>query len=140
MYCVEAESKNVGTTILFPAKFSRCYGFKLKEAAKYQIHYFRRPSKIMKVTFREAVETLYATRSSSPIRPLDYLRKSTTKPMYARYSTRLQKPNSIKSSMEADFTSSASQSRKCRRKSCYRTPKPRMVRSCMCWLSRSRND
>src|SRR5690606_11388457 len=50
MYIVEVHER-----IVFQSVFSRCYGFKLKEAKiQYKVHYFRRPSKIVSVGYKQA--------------------------------------------------------------------------------------
>ncbi|MBS1736426.1 MAG: hypothetical protein JSS98_07425 [Bacteroidetes bacterium] len=63
MYCVEVQQSDLATTLLFPTKYFRCTGLRLKKAReakiKFVIHAFRRPSRLEQVNFKGAVEKLF---------------------------------------------------------------------------------
>lgn len=63
LYCVEVNATNFATAILFPYDHSRCFGYQLKFAQSHSIEfiikYFRRPSRLEEVNYKEPIDALY---------------------------------------------------------------------------------
>lgn len=60
MYIVKSErTDDVADIMLLPEQYHRCYGFLLKHCRDFEIVFYNRPSKIIDVNFKQAVEDCY---------------------------------------------------------------------------------
>jgi len=81
LYCVEVDATDFATTILFPLDHTRCFGYQLKYAQTnhilFQIKYFRRPSNIEQVNFKDPIEQLYNNNDLSMCHKKHIVNKTT---------------------------------------------------------------